>query len=105
MDGALNIYQYLSATRPKTFALFSLIGILLVLHKIIKRLRKLFNIFIRPKRNLLKRYGDKSWVLITGSSDGINIIIKVLENNLHYHLLKEDSILFYQLELDLNLKM
>lgn len=70
MDGALNIYQYLSAVRPKTFALLSLIGLLVVLTKVFRRLRAFYKVFIRPKKNLLKRYGEGSWVLVTGSSDG-----------------------------------
>ena len=27
--------------------------------------------FVRPRKNLIKRYGEKSWALVTGASDGI----------------------------------
>ena len=94
MEGALNIYQYLSATKPKTFALLSLIGLLLILNKIFKRLRSFYRIFLRPRRNLLKRYGEGSWVLVTGSSDGSCFLMKVLVNNLLCPLLNEDSMSF-----------
>ena len=30
-----------------------------------------FKKFVRPKKNLLKRYGEKTWALVTGASDGI----------------------------------
>ena len=26
---------------------------------------------VRPKKNFIKRYGEGSWVLVTGASDGI----------------------------------
>lgn len=70
MEGALNIYQYLSATRPKTFGVLTLIGALLVLSKVLRYLRALYKVALRPRKNLAKRYGHNTWVLVTGSSDG-----------------------------------
>lgn len=74
MDSLLNIYQYLAATRPKTFGLLSLIGVLVVLSKFYRVLKQIYKNFLRPSRNLSKRYGAKSWVLVTGSSDGKQVI-------------------------------
>ena len=36
-----------------------------------KPFRGVYNHFIRQPFNLTQRYGDKTWVLITGGSDGI----------------------------------
>jgi 17beta-estradiol 17-dehydrogenase / very-long-chain 3-oxoacyl-CoA reductase len=61
----------LAAVKPKTFGILSLIGALVIIAKIFKVLKAFYKNVIRPKKNLLKRYGKNSWVLVTGSSDGI----------------------------------
>jgi len=71
MDGIMNIYQYLSDTRPKTFQVLTLIGFLVVLSKVYRLLKNIYKNLLRPQRKHLKRYGANSWVLVTGSSDGI----------------------------------
>lgn len=65
------ILSALSALYPKTTNCLKLIGIIFVLKKIIAILSTLYRRLIRRRRNLLKRYGNNTWALITGSSDGI----------------------------------
>ena len=65
------IINVLSALYPKTTNTLRLIGIIYVLKKIVTILKIIYKKMLRPKRNLSKRYGPKSWALITGSSEGI----------------------------------
>ena len=37
----------------------------------LKILHWIYKILLRPRKDLLNRYGNKSWALITGASDGI----------------------------------
>ena len=64
------ILNVLSALYPKTTNTLKLIGAIYILSKIVSLLNSLLKT-LRPNKNLLKRYGAKSWVFITGSSEGI----------------------------------
>jgi 17beta-estradiol 17-dehydrogenase / very-long-chain 3-oxoacyl-CoA reductase len=44
---------------------------LIVASKAIKTIMFVYKNILRKRRDLLARYGDASWVFITGSSDGI----------------------------------
>jgi uncharacterized membrane protein HdeD (DUF308 family) len=55
---------------PKTTTVFQLIGVLIIIKKIFSILK-----LLRKRKNLKKRYGENSWVFITGSSDGIKYFI------------------------------
>lgn len=79
MDQIQNIYIQLLQKYPKLLTLCSLLGALLVLSKLLKTLRFVYRNFIRPRRNLLQRYGEKSWAFITGSSDGSADLIQESE--------------------------
>jgi|JI6StandDraft_1071083.scaffolds.fasta_scaffold01536_4 hypothetical protein len=70
MDHLQTIYIQLLQKFPKLLTLCSLLGALLILSKILKTLRFVYKNFLRKRRNLLQRYGENSWVFITGSSDG-----------------------------------
>jgi len=50
----------------------ALIGAYYLAHEFLYTpLRGFWAHFLRPRRNLLKRYGEGSWALVTGASDGI----------------------------------
>lgn len=102
MEGVLNIYQYLSATRPKTFGVLTLIGVLIVLSKVLKYLRAFYKVALRPRKNLIKRYGENTWVLVTGSSDGNVQAMQVLASSSLYLLPRGDSTSFLLPELNPN---
>ena len=65
------ILSALSVMYPKTMNVLKVIGALLVLRKVLRIIAAFYRTFIRPRRNLKKRYGRGSWALVTGSSDGI----------------------------------
>ena len=56
---------------PKTTKTLTIIGLLLVLKKIISIINIIYKNIFRMRRNFAKRYGVRSWALVTGSSDGI----------------------------------
>ena len=79
------VMQAFQGFYPKTTNVLIVIGMLFVLRKIakiIKLLHTMYKVFLRPRRNLQKRYGEKSWAFITGSSEGSLILTKVLERRL-----------------------
>lgn len=47
------------------------LGGLWVLFKILSILGSFYRVCLRPRRKLLKRYGEGSYALVTGASDGI----------------------------------
>jgi hypothetical protein len=55
---------------PKTTTVFQILGALIIIKKLFSFFSKLLKL-IRKRKNLNKRYGENSWVFITGSSDGI----------------------------------
>jgi len=71
LDKVNLVLSALSALYPKTSNLLKIIGALLILKKLINVLAFIYRNALRPRRNLKKRYGEGSWALVTGSSDGI----------------------------------
>lgn len=71
MNHFQNIYIQLLQSYPKLLTACSVIGALMVLSRVLKVIAFIYKNFIRRRRDLLKRYGENSWVFITGSSDGI----------------------------------
>ena len=67
--------QVLRTSYPKTSIILALIGLIIVYRKVIRVLNSFYRCGIRPRKNLKKRYGEKTWAFITGSSEGINIDI------------------------------
>jgi 17beta-estradiol 17-dehydrogenase / very-long-chain 3-oxoacyl-CoA reductase len=65
------LLQLLQAFYPKTSNALKIIGFIVVAQKFIKLLLVAYRNILRRKKNLIKRYGNKTWALITGSSDGI----------------------------------
>ena len=65
------ILNVLSALYPKTTNALKVLGAIVVLKKIIALLTSLCKCLLRRQKNLIKRYGEGSWVFITGSSEGI----------------------------------
>jgi hypothetical protein len=59
---------------PKTTTVFQLIGALIIIKKLFSIFSKILKL-LRKRKNLKKRYGENSWVFITGSSDGIKYFI------------------------------
>mmetsp|Transcript_12332 Transcript_12332/g.10634 ORF Transcript_12332/g.10634 Transcript_12332/m.10634 type:complete len:277 (+) Transcript_12332:54-884(+) len=51
--------------------LFYIIGLLWTAKKAFTLIRGIYRGFIRPRKNLLKKYGQGSWAFVTGASDGI----------------------------------
>ena len=62
------ILNVLSVLYPKTSNTLKIIGAIYILKKIVSFLNSLYKNLLRPKKNLIKRYGAGSWALITGSS-------------------------------------
>lgn len=65
------ILNVLSALYPKTTNALKVFGAIVVLKKIVTVLTSLCRCLLRRPKNLIKRYGEGSWVFITGSSEGI----------------------------------
>jgi len=65
------ILSVVSALYPKSTNVLKIIGALLVLEKVLSVLVSIYKTCLRPRKNLLKRYGAGSWALVTGSSEGI----------------------------------
>lgn len=90
---------------PTTSKILTIIGGLIILKKVLQLLSSIYKTIFRRRHNFLKRYGEKSWVLITGSSEGTNIIItQELEGLLHRHLPVKDSTSSFQLAQNPNSK-
>lgn len=64
------LYVRLLQSYPKLISLCSILGLYIVCSKVFKTLLFVYRNFLRRARNLSSRYGSKSWVFITGSSDG-----------------------------------
>lgn len=71
------ILSALSAIYPKSTNVLKIIGTIVVLKKVLSVLCSLYKTWLRPKKNLIKRYGAKSWALVTGSSEGIGKSIAI----------------------------
>lgn len=71
MNNIEMLYVRLLQSYPKLVSLCSLLGLFIVCSRALKTLFFIYKNFLRRGRNLTARYGDKSWVLITGSSDGM----------------------------------
>ena len=56
---------------PKTLNILKIIGFIMVFNKIFKSIAKFYELVLRRRINLKKRYGENSWAFITGSSEGI----------------------------------
>ena len=54
---------------PLVTLLITLIGLIVVIRMIFKIFKNLYPL-VRKRNDLSERYGNGSWVLITGSSDG-----------------------------------
>ena len=65
------ILGVISAIYPKTTNTLKVIGALYILKKLLSILASLYRTILRPRKNLTKRYGSKSWALVTGSTEGI----------------------------------
>ena len=65
------ILTVLSQFYPKTTNYLKLLGAILVLKKIVNILISIYKTLLRPRKDLLRRYGSGSWALVTGSSEGI----------------------------------
>jgi hypothetical protein len=70
----MELSQPLSSSYPTPFIVLEIIGALFVLKYLFSLLHKI-SILFRRRLNLKKRYGEKSWVLITGSSEGHHFAI------------------------------
>ncbi len=46
-------------------------GIIYIFYLTYNFLKWIYNVFIRKGYNLKDRYGENSWVVVTGASDGI----------------------------------
>ena len=65
MDLIEGVYQ----SFPLMTLLITLIGLIVVIRMIFKIFKNLYPL-VRKRNDLSERYGNGSWVLITGSSDG-----------------------------------
>lgn len=65
------ILSALSAFYPKTTNVLKIIGFLLLVKKVASILTSIYKTCLRSRRNFKKIYGQGSWALVTGSSDGI----------------------------------
>jgi 17beta-estradiol 17-dehydrogenase / very-long-chain 3-oxoacyl-CoA reductase len=59
----------MDAVNPTLLTALLAIGVLVVLSYVLEILTGIFNHFIRPGKNITKRYG--SWAIVTGATDGI----------------------------------
>jgi hypothetical protein len=75
---SINISMEIRESCPKPLIVLEVIGALIVIKYLFSLLRKLY-ILLRKRKNLKKRYGEKSWVFVTGSSDGNCHCMQVLE--------------------------
>lgn len=60
-----------SIITKNTKTLFYIIGILWAAKKSLALIKAIYRAFLRPKKNLIQRYGQGSWAFVTGASDGI----------------------------------
>jgi hypothetical protein len=51
------------------------IGLIFFIKKAFKIIKVIYKNLLRHRHDLAKRYGRKSWALVTGSSDGNSILI------------------------------
>lgn len=65
------ILSVISALYPKTTNALKVIALLSILKQCISVLVSIYRRLIRPKKNLIARYGRDSWAFVTGSSEGI----------------------------------
>ena len=68
------IHEACKSSYPKATFIITFIGFIIILRKIFRMLGCAYGL-VRPRKNLPKRYGRKSWAFITGSSDGTSITI------------------------------
>jgi 17beta-estradiol 17-dehydrogenase / very-long-chain 3-oxoacyl-CoA reductase len=54
-------------------ALFALFGFLAALQFVFRQARFVYTQYFRKRKDLLSRYGQGSWVVVTGASDGIGL--------------------------------
>lgn len=67
----LHIQSWLIETAPTAYYLTAALGSLYLLNCLFILLRGALRLLLHRKLNLVQRYGEKSWALVTGSSDGI----------------------------------
>lgn len=67
----LRIQNWLIDTAPTAYYLIAALGSLYILNCLFIVLRGALRLLLHRKLNLVQRYGEKSWALVTGSSDGI----------------------------------
>jgi 17beta-estradiol 17-dehydrogenase / very-long-chain 3-oxoacyl-CoA reductase len=71
-----NINWIVSAVPSRSLllaAFFSFIGFLSALQFVFRQARFIYTQYFRKRKDLLTRYGNGSWALITGASDGIGL--------------------------------
>ena len=66
----MDFFEGIQSTCPKTHRVIMIIGLLIVIRKIYGLLHKMYILFLRKRKNLIKRYGEGSWAFVTGSSEG-----------------------------------
>jgi 17beta-estradiol 17-dehydrogenase / very-long-chain 3-oxoacyl-CoA reductase len=59
----------------------------------LRNLIRLYKLTLRPKKNLKLEYGENSWALITGASDGIGkgFAIELAKQNFNLILIARNS--------------
>jgi hypothetical protein len=77
----LAIQEYLISSVPILYYGITALGATFVFFRLFIFLRGFLRIFFRKKQNYIKVYGEKSWVLVTGSSQGTFELKKGLEKN------------------------
>lgn len=68
MDSLKSIISNEGTSKWKTF--IYLVGLIFILNKSTKLLCFLIKVFFRKQKNFIKRYGENTYALITGASDG-----------------------------------
>ncbi len=72
----LPIQGYIITSAPNIYYGVTALGAIFVLFRLFIMLRGILRVFIRKKQHFSKVYGDKSWVLVTGSSQGTLTFLK-----------------------------
>lgn len=67
----LRIQSWLIETAPLAYYLTAALGSLYLLNCLFILLRGALRLLLHRRLNLVERYGEKSWALVTGSSEGI----------------------------------
>lgn len=67
-----NFVEFFKLNFPSVTFYLILIGMIVIVGKLLSTLTAIYRMFIRPRHNLKKRYGEKSWAYITGSSEGLH---------------------------------